>query len=395
MEAGFKPFSFSWTICLLGLFMLWTGQNIFARDVQDGLLSNGDFEASPWPSFLNGTVIVGETSLPSWKVQGTVEYIRSGQAQGSMVLVVPQGKHAARLGNDAQISQGIELDRGSIYSLTFSAARTCAQLETLNISVSPAAAASIDLQTLYNSEGWDAYAWGFKATSDKSELSFLNPGLEEDPTCGPLIDNVAIKKMYVPDHSDDNLVINGDFEEGPFMFPNSSLGVLLPPNLNYETSPIPGWIVESSKAVRYIGSYHFTIPEGKRAIQLLSGNEGSISQTIKTVTSKTYSLNFLVGDGGDECHQPLAVMALAGDESQVANYSSLMSDSYQVFNLSFTANSEDTKIAFYSLYYNTRMTDNSSLCGPVIDQIKVIDLAEINQGYAFQFPSRLVCGVNL
>ncbi|XP_057823780.2 protein DUF642 L-GALACTONO-1,4-LACTONE-RESPONSIVE GENE 1 isoform X2 [Cryptomeria japonica] len=310
-----------------------------------------------------------------------------------MVLVVPQGKHAARLGNNAEISQGIELDRGSIYSLTFSAARTCGQLETLNISVSPAAAASIDLQTLYNSEGWDAYAWGFIAITDRSELSFLNPELEQDSTCGPLIDNVAIKKISLPDQSDDNLVINGDFEEGPFMFPNSSVGVLLPPNLDYETSPLPGWIVESSKAVRYIDSNHFSVPEGKRAIQLLSGNQGSISQIIKTATSKTYRLIFSLGDAGDECHPPLAVVAFAGDQSQVANYSSVMSDPFHVFNLSFMANSENTKISFHSLYYNTK--DNSSLCGPVIDQIKVTDLAELSRGYVFQFPLRLAYGANL
>lgn len=166
-----------------------------------GLLPNGDFEASPDPTSLNGTVIAGDF-LPSWRIQGMVEYIRSGQAQGPMVLVVPQGKHAIRLGNNAQISQEIELDRGSIYSLTFSAARTCAQLESLNVSVPPAVAESIDLQTLYNSEGWDAYAWGFKAYADKTKVVFMNAGLEEDPTCGPLIDAVAIKKIGVPDQSD-------------------------------------------------------------------------------------------------------------------------------------------------------------------------------------------------
>uniref|UniRef100_A0A0C9QSB8 TSA: Wollemia nobilis Ref_Wollemi_Transcript_12074_1311 transcribed RNA sequence n=1 Tax=Wollemia nobilis TaxID=56998 RepID=A0A0C9QSB8_9CONI len=389
METGFKPFSFTWAFCLLGMSMLWTAQKSFANVVNDGLLPNGDFEASPEATSLNGTVISGDTSLPSWKTKGMVEYIRAGQAQGPMVLVVPQGKHAARLGNDAQISQEIELEKGSVYSLTFSAARTCAQLESLNVSVPPAAG-TLDLQTLYNSEGWDSYAWGFRADADKSEVVFLNPGLEDDPTCGPLIDAVAIKKTPQPDHSDENLVTNGDFEEGPYMFSKSSLGVLLPPNLDAATSPLPSWTVESSKAVRYVDSSHFDVPEGKRALQLLSGNEGSVSQTIKTVTGKSYTLRFLLGDGGDGCHKPLAVMAFAGDRSRAANYSSEISDSYQEFNLTFTAKSESTRIVFYSLYYNTRTVDNSSLCGPVIDDVKVIDSEEVSEGSAVRLSGSLV-----
>lgn len=181
------------------------------------------------------------------------------------------------------------------------------------------------------------------------------------------------------------------------MFPNSSLGVLLPPNLNLPTSPLPSWTFESTKAVRYIDYKHFNVPEGKRAIQLLSGKEGSISQSIKTQTGKSYSLEFLLGDGGDDCYEPLAVAAFAGDQSMVANYTSTISDSYQSFNLTFRANAENARIVFYSVYYNTRRVDNSSLCGPVIDQVKVRDtnLAEVNTAYKFGFHSRLVCCANI
>ncbi|RHN51737.1 hypothetical protein MtrunA17_Chr6g0472191 [Medicago truncatula] len=28
---------------------------------------------------------------------------------------------------------------------------------------------------------------------------FKNPGMEDDPTCGPIIDNIAIKKLFTPD----------------------------------------------------------------------------------------------------------------------------------------------------------------------------------------------------
>lgn len=117
-----------------------------------------------------------------------------------MILIVPQGRHAVRLGNDAEISQELKVEKGSIYSVTFSAARTCAQLESLNVSVPPASQ-TIDLQTLYNVQGWDSYAWAFQAEEDDARVVFTNPGMEDDPTCGPIIDDIAIKKLFTPDKS--------------------------------------------------------------------------------------------------------------------------------------------------------------------------------------------------
>lgn len=121
----------------------------------------------------------------------------SGQKQGGMILIVPEGRHAVRLGNDAQISQDVKLEKGEIYSITFSASRTCAQLESLNVSVPPATQ-TIDLQTLYSVQGWDTYAWAFQADQEDAHVVFTNPGMEDDPTCGPIIDDIAIKKLFVP-----------------------------------------------------------------------------------------------------------------------------------------------------------------------------------------------------
>uniref|UniRef100_A0A0E0MXH7 DUF642 domain-containing protein n=1 Tax=Oryza rufipogon TaxID=4529 RepID=A0A0E0MXH7_ORYRU len=97
-----------------------------------------------------------------------------------MILIVPQGDHAVRLGNDASIGQVV-------------------QLESLNVSVLGGASQTVDLQTLYNIEGWDAYALAFQATDEQASLEFRNPGMEDDPTCGPILDNVAIKKLFTPD----------------------------------------------------------------------------------------------------------------------------------------------------------------------------------------------------
>lgn len=168
-----------------------------------GLVANGDFETPPSNGFPSEAVAVGgggTTEIPSWKSNGTVELVEAGQKQGGMILIIPQGRHAVRLGNDAELSQDLKVEKGFTYSVTFSAARTCAQLESLNVSVAPASQ-TIDLQTLYNVQGWDPYAWAFEAEVDDVRLAFRNPGMEDDPTCGPIIDDIAIKKLFTPDRS--------------------------------------------------------------------------------------------------------------------------------------------------------------------------------------------------
>lgn len=120
-------------------------------------------------------------------------------------MTLLQGLHAIRLGNDAEVSQDIKVEKGSTYSITFSAARTCAQLESLNISMPPTSQ-TIDLQTLYSVDGWNSYALAYQAESDDARVVFKNPGMEEDPTCGPILDNVAIKKLFIPDKPKGKLI---------------------------------------------------------------------------------------------------------------------------------------------------------------------------------------------
>ncbi|EYU33356.1 hypothetical protein ABFS82_13G084500 [Erythranthe guttata] len=353
------------------VFLLFLACSSAAAVVEDGSLVNGDFETPPSGGFSSDAGFSGgPTAIPSWETNGTVELVESGQKQGGMILIVPQGAHAARLGNDAEISQQITVEKGALYSITFSAARTCAQLESLNVSVPPASQ-TIDLQTLYSVQGWDSYAWAFQAEREEARVVFRNPGMEDDPTCGPIIDDVAIKKLFVPDKPKDNAVVNGDFEEGPWIFRNESLGVLLPTNLDEDTSSLPGWIVESNRAVRFIDSTHYSVPGGKRAIELLSGKEGIISQMVETKPNKPYRLTFSLGHAGDACKQPLAVMAFAGDQAQNVHYTPNSNSTFQKEDLNFTAKAERTRVAFYSVYYNTRTDDMSSLCGPVVDDVRV------------------------
>ena len=341
-----------------------------AAPVEDGLLMNGDFETAPPGGFVKSASVSEGAAIPSWMINGTVELISAGQHQGGMILIVPQGDHAVRLGNDAGIGQVVEVEKGSEYAITFSAARTCAQLESLNISAG-SVSQTVDLQTLYSIEGWDAYALAFQAVDEQASIEFRNPGMEDDPTCGPILDNVAIKKLFSPDKAKENMVINGDFEEGPWMFPNTSFGVLLPTNLDEQTSALPGWMIESNRAVRFVDSDQYTVPQGKRAIELLSGKEGIISQMVETTPQKAYTLTFTLGSAGDSCQPPMAVMAFAGDQAQNFHYAPMGNATSQAVNVNFTARAERTRVALYSVYYNTRSDDHSSLCGPVIDDVRV------------------------
>uniref|UniRef100_A0A453FJE4 DUF642 domain-containing protein n=1 Tax=Aegilops tauschii subsp. strangulata TaxID=200361 RepID=A0A453FJE4_AEGTS len=315
------------------------------------LLINGDFETAPPGGFVKSASVSEGAAIPSWTINGTVELISAGQHQGGMILIVPQGDHAVRLGNDAGIGQVV-------------------QLESLNISAG-SVSQTVDLQTLYSIEGWDAYALAFQAVDEQASIEFRNPGMEDDPTCGPILDNVAIKKLFSPDKAKENMVINGDFEEGPWMFPNTSFGVLLPTNLDEQTSALPGWMIESNRAVRFVDSDQYTVPQGKRAIELLSGKEGIISQMVETTPQKAYTLTFTLGSAGDSCQPPMAVMAFAGDQAQNFHYAPMGNATSQAVNVNFTARAERTRVALYSVYYNTRSDDHSSLCGPVIDDVRV------------------------
>jgi hypothetical protein len=339
----------------------------------DGLLPNGNFEQGPLPSELKGTQVVSPTGIPSWQISGFVEYIPSGKKQGDMLLVVPEGSYAVRLGNEASIKQRLSVTRGLRYSISFSAARTCAQSEQINVTASRQSG-FLPMQTLYSSSGWDSYAWAWLATSDDEEVVIHNPGVNDDPACGPLIDSVAVKALNSPRRTNKNLIKNGDFEEGPFILPNTNWGVLIPSHVEDDHSALPGWMVDSLKAVRYIDSSHFSVPQGHHAIELLAGRESSISQVFRTVPNRSYVLSFSVGDASNACKGSLMIEAYAGKETVKVAYESNGTGGAKKGLLQFRATADHTRLMFYSSYYNMRSDDLSTLCGPVLDNVLVVSV---------------------
>ncbi|KAK9058109.1 hypothetical protein SSX86_022949 [Deinandra increscens subsp. villosa] len=340
----------------------------------EGLLPNGNFEQPPKkPTDVKETLLLHKNSIPEWEITGQVEYIHGGPQPGGMYFPVANGIHAVKLGNEATISQTLTVKAGSLYAVTFGASRTCAQQQVLRVSVPPQTG-DLPLQTLYCSDGADVYAYGFKANSTSVRLTFQNPGVHEDPKCGPIIDAVAINELLPPRPTRLNLVKNGGFEEGPQGLSNSSNGVLLPPRQQDTTSPLPGWIIESIKAVKLIDSKHFNIPSGVAAIELIAGREGAVAQIIRTVPNKVYNLSFAVGDAKNTCHGDMMVEVFAGKDTLKAGFKSEGKGEWKMVSFKFKAVSTRTRLSFYSSYYHTRVDDTVSLCGPVIDQVRVLSI---------------------
>ncbi|KAG6421835.1 hypothetical protein SASPL_118393 [Salvia splendens] len=359
------------TTLFLSLCFLYTVVSALAPF--EGLLPNGNFEEAPKATDIKKTVLQGRHALPKWEIRGLVEYISGGPQPGGMFFNVAHGVHAVRLGNEASVSQTLPVQNGTLYALTFGASRTCAQDEVLRVSV-PSQFGDLPLQTLYSSNGGDTYAWGFRATSNSVKVVFHNPGKQEDPACGPLLDAVAIKPLPIPTPTRGNLVRNGGFEEGPHILFNSSHGVLLPPKQEDSTSPLPGWIIESLKAVKFIDSAHFNVPVGKSAVELVAGRESAIAQVIRTVPKKAYSIKFSVGDAKNGCHGSMMVEAFAAKAVMKAPFKSEGKGKFERFSFNFTAVSDRTRLTFFSSFYHTKVEDYGSLCGPVLDQVEVLPL---------------------
>ncbi|KAM7530078.1 hypothetical protein LguiB_033488 [Lonicera macranthoides] len=363
----------SQSLCFCFIFFISKSFASAAAPFLDDLLPNGNFEHSPKPSNLKKTVIIGKHSLPKWQINGLVEYISGGPQPGGFFFAVPRGTHAVRLGNEASISQIVNVKAGSIYSLTFAATRTCAQDEVLRVIV-PSQSSDLPIQTLYSSNGGDTYAWAFKALSDSVKIGFHNPGVQEDPTCGPLLDAIAIKEMVPLKYTKGNLVKNGGFEIGPHVFKNFSTGILILPKQQDPISPLPGWIVESLKAIKYIDYRHFQVPSGLAAIELVGGRESAIAQIIRTVPNKFYILTFTIGDAKNGCHGSMSVEAFAAKQTLTVKFEAKGKGDFTNASLKFQAISARTRLTFYSAFYHTKIHDYGHFCGPVLDSVRVLPL---------------------
>jgi hypothetical protein len=133
-------------------------------------------------------------------------------------------------------------------------------------------------------------------------------------------------------------------------------------------------MVESLKAVKFIDVEHFSVPQGRRAIELVAGKESAIAQVVRTIIGKTYTLSFAVGDASNSCEGSMVVEAFAGKDTVKVPYESKGKGGFKRAVLKFVAASSRTRIMFYSTFYTMRSDDFSSLCGPVVDDVTLVSL---------------------
>ncbi|XP_022684266.1 uncharacterized protein LOC101762114, partial [Setaria italica] len=231
----------------------------------------------------------------------------------------------------------------------------------------------LPIQTVYTSSGWDSYSFAFKARHSTVWLTIHNPGIEEDPACGPLIDSIAIKNLSPPRREKGNMLRNGDFEEGPFIFPDTAWGALVPPMDEDDVCPLPGWMVMSdTKVVKYVDAAHHAVPRGARGVELVAGREAALLQEVPTTPGRWYGLSFSVGDAGNGCAEPMVVEAYAARATARVSYESRGTGGFKRASLEFAAAANLTRVVFQS--YNHHMKPDGTLCGPVLDDVSLVSV---------------------
>jgi hypothetical protein len=161
---------------------------------------------------------------------------------------------------------------------------------------------------------------------------------------------------------------NGNFEEGPYIFPNVSWGVLVPPMSEDLHSPLPGWMIMSdTKVVKYVDARHHAVPCGSYAVEMVGGRECAMLQEVRTVPGWTYRLSFFVGEGATGCDGPLEVDAYAAREELKVPYESRGTGGHERAQLDFVAVDNVTRVVFHSDNYH--MKHDGTLCGPILDHV--------------------------
>ena len=116
----------------------------------------------------------------------------------------------------------------------------------------------------------------------------------------------------------------------------------------------------------------WTVLERKRAIELVAGKESALAQVVITTFGKSYDLTFAVGDANNACESSMMVEAFAGTNTVQVPYQSKGKGGFVRGKLRFKAVSTRTRLRFLSTFYTMKSDNSGSLCGPVIDDVKLL-----------------------
>ncbi|GJX89984.1 hypothetical protein Tco_0343310 [Tanacetum coccineum] len=134
-------------------------------------------------------------------------------------------------------------------------------------------------------------------------------------------------------------------------------------------SALYSWIVLGT--VIYIDSKHYAVPQGLRAVGLVSGNPSGNLYNVNMYQELQVTLEFIMGDAGDPCVGHFTVVAQVGPlqwnfmmRSNGVGSRKKYSVNFQ-FNKTYITNNV-VPFSFVS-YKETRTSHHPVLCGPVID----------------------------
>ncbi|QHN89059.1 hypothetical protein HN51_017131 [Arachis hypogaea] len=85
-------------------------------------------------------------------------------------------------------------------------------------------------------------------------------------------------------------------------------------------------------------------------------------------------LSFAVGDASNSCEGSMIVEAYAGKDTLKVPYESKGKGGFKRAALKFVSVSPRTRVMFLSTFYTMRSDDFSSLCRPVVDNVKLLSL---------------------
>lgn len=114
-------------------------------------------------------------------------------------------------------------------------------------------------------------------------------------------------------------------------------------------------------------------------------------QIVKTITGKTYSLTFSVGDAADGCIGYMMVDAYVDRRTLQVPYESNGTGGFKKAALKFVATGNRTHVIFLSSNYHMKF--DGSLCGPVVDDVLLLSVRNPRRRLLWALNRKMKCDI--
>ncbi|XP_071709647.1 protein BIIDXI-like [Rutidosis leptorrhynchoides] len=304
--------------------------------------------------------------IPGWTFKGTVWYVTAG---GNISL--PGNGHGVQLGPNGMINQTYKSDGSYDYVVTFTLAPSSIECANSSTAVNVSGHSSSKIFYFRESLGtemWQTYAystWGGELRDGLMGIQIQS--IASSSTCWPIVDTVLITGIPAQIIYGDNGFANSGFEVGPTFIANSSQGILLEAGARLGQSPLQEWTILD--VVKYVDSKHYAVPQGRAAVELVSGSPSGIVYNTVFLNHGKVTINFIMGDANDLCVGDFTVSLQVKNMIWNFTMKSIGVGSSEKHSVTFNAKLGNTELIpiSFSSYSEIRTSDHQVLCGPVID----------------------------